>query len=406
MKTKYLYFLSKQVLVGCFIFLFVFNPTNSWAVVCDGNLNSCNNEKADEKISCLAEKVRVCNETGATLSNEINRFSAQISLTETKITDTEQKIDRTQKEIDTLGSRIEGLDASLNYLTKLLLEKVVQSYKNRSLSMIDFLLEKNNANDFFSSLKYLKTTQNNNQKIVVQVQQAKLNFEEQKLLREEKIKELDSLKNLLVVQKQDLNNQKAAQQKLLADTQNSESIYQNLLEQAKAEYAAIQGIIAGAGTETQLREVKKGDTIASIIPGASCNSSGGHLHLIFQENGAVNNPFNYLKSVDSRNCSSSSCGSGDGDPFNPSGTYDWPISPTIELEQGYGNTWAVRNTWVGRIYSFHNGIDINGSSNVVTAISDGVLYKGAYNVGCTLSYVRLAHKDSNINTLYLHVYPQ
>ena len=66
----------------------------------------------------------------------------------------------------------------------------------------------------------------------------------------------------------------------------------------------------------------------------------------------------------------------------------------------------MRNTWVGRIYSFHNGIDITGSSSNVYAVADGTLYRGSYAVGCTLSYAKLAHKDSNVATLYLHVYPQ
>ena len=56
----------------------------------------------------------------------------------------------------------------------------------------------------------------------------------------------------------------------------------------------------------------------------------------------------------------------------------------------------------------HNGIDITGSSKSVSAVSDGILFKGSYSGfnGCALSYVRLQHKDSNISTLYLHVYPQ
>ncbi|MFQ5452460.1 MAG: hypothetical protein ACE5DQ_02770, partial [Candidatus Paceibacterota bacterium] len=64
------------------------------------------------------------------------------------------------------------------------------------------------------------------------------------------------------------------------------------------------------------------------------------------------------------------------------------------------------NTWAGRIYRFHNGVDIIGSSSNVRAVNDGVLYRGSYSVGCALQYVRLVHKDSNVSTLYLHVYAQ
>jgi peptidoglycan hydrolase CwlO-like protein len=340
-----------------------------------------------------------------TLASQIQYMETQIYLTTLQITETEQKINLTQKEIEILGARIEGLDTSLDYLSKLLLKKIVEGYKNRSLTFLTALLDSVSADDFVSRIKYLKTAQENNQRLLIQVQKTKLNFEEQKKIREEKKLELDNLKTRLANQKAELNNQRAAKQKLLIQTQNDEQIYQELLAKAQAEYAAIQGIIAGAGTETKLREVRKGETIASLIPGASCNSSGQHLHFIVQQEGVVNNPFTYLKPVEFRNCSGSSCDGGDGDPFNPSGSWDWPLSPPIELEQGYGNTWGVRNTWVGRIYQFHNGIDINGSSNNVVAVADGTLYQGVYSVGCALSYVKLIHKDENMTTFYLHVYP-
>lgn len=366
---------------------------------------------AQQNASDVAKKIeeyqKKLNDLGRqrdTLSSEIQYMTLQINLTALKIQETEEKIISTQKEIEILTSRIKGLDTALNHLSKLMLKKVVVGYKNRTISFFDMLFDSQNANDFISRVKYLKTAQENNQKLLVQVQETKLNFEEQKSLREEKTIELAKLEAQLNNQKVDLDNQKGAKQKILSVTQNDERVYQRLLEQARAEYAAIQGIISGAGTETKLREVKKGENIAAIIPGASCNSSGGHLHFIVQEGGSVSNPFNYLKSVDYSNCSGSACGSSDGDSFNPGGSWDWPLNPAIELEQGYGSTWAARNTWVGRIYSFHNGIDINGSSNSVLSVADGDLYRGGYSVGCALPYVKLIHKDSNIVTFYLHVY--
>jgi len=357
-----------------------------------------------KRIEEYQQKLNALTRQRDTLSSEIQYMTLQINLTTLKIQETEEKIVSTQREIEILSSRIKGLDNALNYLSKLLLNKMVESYKNKPLSFFDILFDSQNANDFISRVKYLKTTQENNHKLLVQVQETKLNFEEQKNLREEKTIELAKLEAQLNNQKADLNNQKAAKQNLLNVTKNDEKIYQRLLEQARAEYAAIQGIISGAGTETKLKEVRKGENIALVIPGSSCNSSGGHLHFIVQENGTVTNPFNYLKTVGYSNCSGSACGSSDGDPFNPTGSWDWPLNPAIELEQGYGSTWAVRNSWVGRIYSFHNGLDINGSSNSTLAVADGELYRGSYSVGCALPYVKLVHKDSNIVTFYLHVY--
>ncbi|OGK23870.1 hypothetical protein A2954_07210 [Candidatus Roizmanbacteria bacterium RIFCSPLOWO2_01_FULL_37_12] len=386
--------LKKIILLIIFVLLFFISQ----------NISAQNVGEVAEKIEEYQKKLTDLGRQRDTLSAEIQYMTLQINLTALKIQETEEKIISTQKEVEILTTRIRGLDTALSHLSKLLLKKMVESYKNKPLTFFDILFNSQNANDFIGKVKYLKTAQENNQKLLIQVQETKINFEEQKNLREEKTIELAKLETQLNNQKDDLDNQKAAKQNLLSVTQNDERIYQRLLEQARAEYAAIQGIIAGAGTETKLRDVSKGQSIASIISGASCNSSGGHLHFIVQENGAVSNPFNYLKSVDYTNCSGSGCGSSDGDPFNPSGSWDWPINPSIELEQGYGSTWAARNTWVGRIYSFHNGIDINGSSNTVLSVADGDLYRGSYSIGCALPYVKLVHKDSNIVTFYLHVY--
>lgn len=359
-----------------------------------------------DKIQQYQLKLKQLQQQKNTLSSQIQYMDTQISLTELTIVNTEQKVETTAKEINTLETRISGLDSSLNYLSGQFVKRIAQGYKNRSVSFFSLIFDANNVKNLFSRIKYFKSTQDNNQKILVQVQEAKLNFEEQKKLREKKIKELDDLRISLERQRVDLANQKGAKQKLLAETQNNEKIYQDLLAKAQREYSAIQGIVSGGGQEKSLGEVKKGNFIANIISGPSCNSGGGHVHFIVKDNGTVVNPLSYLKPVDYSNCSGSSCGSSDGDPFNPVGSLDWPLAAPIELEQGYGETWAVKNTWAGRIYNFHNGIDINGSSDEVRAIDDGVLYQGNFSGsnGCVLPYVKLVHKNSNITTYYLHVY--
>ncbi len=368
--------------------------------------NCSSKESCEKLIQEYEQKLTGLRDQKNTLSSQIQYMDTQIYLTTLRIQDTEQKIIRTEEEIGKLSGKIEGLNSSLDYLSKVLLRKITEGYKRREVPIVSYFLDSQNTSTLLSRIKYAKVAQENDSRIAFQVQQAKLNFEEQKDLREQKKAELDELKVKLDEQKSDLNGQKSSKQKLLTQTQNDERSYQNLLASARAEFAAIQGIVAGAGTEEKMRDVKKGDTIATVIPGSSCNSSGAHLHFIVQAGGSVTNPFNYLKSVDNSNCSGSSCGSGDGDPFNPSGNWDWPIPPTITYYQGYGETWAVRNSWVGQIYSSHNGIDIRGSSDTVSAVADGELYRGSYAVGCTLSYVKLKHKDSDTSTLYLHVYPQ
>jgi len=392
----------KNIVFALIIFLLVLPLFNS-RIIGQG----CGSKEECEKlISEYEQKLTDVRNQKNTLSSQIQYFDTQIYLTTLKIQDTENKIIQTQEEIDKLTNRISGLNSSLDYLSKLLIKKIREGYKTRDVPFFDIFLDTKRASDLLNRLKYSKIVQENDRRVAFQLQQAKTNFQNQKDLREEKKIELNNLKSFLNQQEADLNNQKIAKQYLLQQTQNDEKTYQTLLARAQAEYSAIQGIVSGGGIESKVRDVNKGDIIASVISGVSCNSSGTHLHLIFQEGGTVMNPFSYLKSVDFTNCSGSSCGSSDGDVFNPSGSMDWPINPPISFWQGYGETWGIKNTWIGSIYSFHNGIDIDSSSNYVYAISNGELYRGSYSLGCTLPYTKLIHKDSNITTLYLHTYTQ
>lgn len=330
-----------------------------------------------------------------TLSSQISYMDTQIYITELRVKETEESIVQTEDQINKLGDRIEGLDESLDRLSKSLVEQIVAGYKNRQLSLFDIILGSNNSSTLANRLKYFSVARDSNQKALLQVQEAKNNYEEQKVIREKKVEELDVLSIQLEAQQNDLAFQKEAKKNLLSITQNDEQIYQQKLAQAQAEYAAIQKIISGSGNETKVGSVTKGDRIASVLVGRSCNSSGTHLHFIVSENGSEKNPFGYLKPVDFENES-------EGDAFNPSGSWDWPLDPTIHLHQGYGSTWFVRTYgW----YSFHNGIDITGSSNTVKAVADGELFHGSYTGfnGCALPYVRLKHKDSGFSTFYLHV---
>lgn len=356
----------------------------------------------EEEIRQLEQKVADLRGQAKTLSNQIAAIDSQIKLTQLRISATEQQIDELSADIDTAGKKVSKLETSLTDITKVLAKRIVATYQTSTIPPVQVLLTSGSVSDFLDKANYLKLVQAHDKELVYATEQAKQDYANQKDILEGKKQKVEELKEQLVGYTQQIESEKASKNQLLRVTQNDEAKYQQLLAQARAEYAAIQGIVSGNGSEQNMGPVSAGERIASVIPSSSCNSSGGHLHFIVSRNGSTENPFSYLKSVDSNNCSGSSCGSGDGDSFDPRGSWEWPISPTITMNQGYGSTWATRNTWVRQIYSFHNGIDIVGSSSEVRAVQAGTLYTGYYNVGCALRYVRVRHNDG-LDTFYLHV---
>ena len=344
----------------------------------------------NKQITELQQKIDASQDQIKTLSGQIAYYDNQIILTGLKISQTEAQI-------SAITGKINQLEITLRSRADLLENQIVQIYKKGPVDSLQILFSDSDVSKIISRFKYMQFIQATNRKILHDTQVVQTNYAQQKTLVQDSKKKLD-------VQKKNLASIRAERDNLLKQTKNNEANYQKLLQQARLELEAISAVLAGKGIEAKIGDVNQGEKIATIISGASCNSGGSHLHFIVKNGDDVENPFNYLKPVNYSNCSGSSCGSSNGDPFNPRGSWDWPLNPSITLNQGYGSTWATIHTWVRRIYSFHNGIDIVGSSTEVKAVQSGTLYRGSFTgSSCRLPYARVQHKDSNISTYYLHV---
>lgn len=373
---------------------------------------SCPND--DNRLSCLNTQINNCtaklSETQKqekTLKSQLNLIDGQMQVTTLKIEETNLQIDKLKREITDLSTRIERIGTTLDTLSEVLLRRIVQTYKySNALSTIDLLFSSHGFADLIERLKYIQTAQAYDKQKLYELQATKLAYNDQKQDKQTRQQKAEKLKKELAAYEAQLAQQKKDKDELLRITKNDEVKYQSLLAQARAEYLAIQGIIAGRGIENEIGSVNQGQRIATVINSPSCNSGGAHLHFTVVKDGIALNPFNYLNTIDSQNCSGSSCGSSDADPFNPSGNWNWPLNGPIKMNQGYGHTWAVQHTWVGRIYNLHNGIDIEGSSSEVKAVKQGTLFRGSYSgdAGCALPYVRVKHNDDGLESLYLHVY--
>ncbi len=377
--------------------LFITFSIPVFAIECDGLPPSDASQLIDFIKKCN-EKINESKGQQQTLNSAIIVINSKINLAQGQINQTQAQIDGLEKEIGLLSTILQDLNKSLDELSVTYAARVKESYKQRDLTPLRLFFSSDSFGQLVTKLKYFNSIKTRDRLVLQELEKARLDYDQQKLTKEKKQQEVEGLKTKLIGQKIALGGQKVQKQDLLNITKNDEKKFQSLLASARAELEAIEAIIAGKGQEEEVKDVNQGDVIAHVIIGSSCNSSGTHLHFMVSDNSLVGNPFGYLKSVDYYNNSG-------GDPFNPSGSWDWPLSPTINFYQGYGHTWAIQNTWVGGIYSFHNGIDISSSSTDVKAVKSGRLYRGSYigSGGCALKYVRVDHADFDIDTFYLHV---
>lgn len=362
----------------------------------EGEFTKCNKDKQ----ACWEGKIREAQNSAQTLSSTIALITGQLRLKESQIEQTLSEIHTLEREIDDLTNRIAGLNLSLDRLTTVLVKRVNEQYKSHYVTPAISILASESFSQALRQYKYRTLAQQQTVQAMQQAETTKQTYDQEKALKEEKQAEVERKQAQLKQQQGELNKQKADQQFLLNETKNNEAMYQRELAKTLAELQAIQSIIAGKGAESNAGEVKQGDSIASIIVGASPCSTGTHLHFEVVQDGTHRDPAGYLKGIDAawNNSPDTSFGFG--------GDWEWPVNNPAKINQGYGMTYyaRVRRSYGGQP---HTGIDMASKSSgdySVKAVKDGTLFRGSIKCGGgQLRYVKVEHKDSNLSTYYLHV---
>jgi peptidoglycan hydrolase CwlO-like protein len=182
-----------------------------------------------------------------TLSSQIELMDSQIRLTEYKIEATQEQITSLTLDIDTASKKITSLQSMLETSIAVLLNRIVATYEVGTIQPLQILLTSNSASDFFSRLNYLKLAQAHDKKLIYETQQAKVDYSNQKNIFEDEKTKVEQLKRQLQTYSDQLDREKQAKQQLLTETKGSETTYQQLLAQAKAELAGFTSFTSAAG---------------------------------------------------------------------------------------------------------------------------------------------------------------
>jgi len=204
-------------------------------------------DELKKEIDRLTKKVSELQEKRKTLNGEIQYMDSQIKLTALRINETLGQINFLEAQIKDLSKRIGILDASLNEVSVLFINRVVATYKSGRVSFLDFLFSSRSFADFFQRAKYLQAVQANDRRTLLAMEEIRSNYDQQKIKKEEKQKELKGLKDKLAKQKADLDQQKESKKRLLLLTKNDEKKYQRLLVQAKTELNALRSFALSRG---------------------------------------------------------------------------------------------------------------------------------------------------------------
>src|SRR3989344_7355993 len=174
----------KKFLPKVFLLLLIILISSFFAVTIFAQSEVDKYQEIQKKIAEVSAKISDLQKIERDLSEQITYINSQITLTELRIEEAQARIDQLEKEIGVLGFRIGYITDSVERIEILLKQRIVATYQQSFISNLELMLTSRDFSDLVLRVQYLKQVQENDRRLLANLQETKSNYANQKDERE------------------------------------------------------------------------------------------------------------------------------------------------------------------------------------------------------------------------------
>lgn len=215
-------------------------------------------ERIERQMRSYEEKIQEQQKKAATLKRQLTILEAGIEKTKLEIEKIQNEIEKTNFEISKLELEIKKKEEEILRKKRSLAEYLNVIYEYSEESPLEVYLAHDNFSDFLKQYEYLVYVQKEAQSALDYVQSLKAELEKDQNDLEDLKKKQERLLSQEEGKKADLEADKTGQEKLLTETKEQESVYQNLLAAARREQQQADSEIRKLESAIRERLIREG----------------------------------------------------------------------------------------------------------------------------------------------------